>query len=78
MPPISTIAIVFYPLNFGFKVFKFIDQGWTEFFGAQQIFNYFVKISSFFQLIQFNNLKIHMTLFCFWLILLVFIIVLLV
>jgi NADH-ubiquinone oxidoreductase chain 5 len=27
MPPISTIAIVFYPLNFGFKVFKFIDQG---------------------------------------------------
>jgi hypothetical protein len=59
---------VFYPLNYGFKAYKFIDQGWTEFFGIQQIFSYFIKTSSFLQIIQFNNLKIHLILFCFWVI----------
>nr|YP_010704700.1 NADH dehydrogenase subunit 5 [Polypedilum masudai]UXG19087.1 NADH dehydrogenase subunit 5 [Polypedilum masudai] len=77
MPPISTMGVIYYPLNLGFKLFKFIDQGWTEFFGVQQIFSYFVKISNFFQLIQFNNLKIHMTLFCFWLLSLMMILLLL-
>nr|ATN41135.1 NADH dehydrogenase subunit 5 [Pterygota sp. 3 LC-2017] len=67
MPSISTIGVVYYPLNYGMKLFKFIDQGWVEYFGVQQMFNYFVKISSIFQMIQFNNLKIHMSLFCFWL-----------
>nr|YP_010728457.1 NADH dehydrogenase subunit 5 [Polypedilum yongsanensis]WEF49698.1 NADH dehydrogenase subunit 5 [Polypedilum yongsanensis] len=71
MPMISTIGVVYYPLNFGFKLFKFIDQGWTEFFGIQQIFSYFMKISSFFQAIQFNNLKVHLSLFCFWVLVLV-------
>lgn len=70
MPQLSTIGVVYAPLNLGFKIFKFIDQGWTEFFGAQKIFKYFIEISSFFQIIQFNNLKIHITLFCFWLLVL--------
>nr|YP_010728496.1 NADH dehydrogenase subunit 5 [Polypedilum heberti]WEF49737.1 NADH dehydrogenase subunit 5 [Polypedilum heberti] len=70
MPSISTVGVVFFPLNYGFKLFKFIDQGWTEFFGIQQIFNYFMKMSNFFQMIQFNNLKIHLMLFCFWILIL--------
>lgn len=70
IPVISTVGIVFYPLNYGFKLFKLIDQGWTEFFGIQQVFSYFVKTSRFLQLVQFNNLKIHLILFCFWIIVL--------
>ena len=74
IPSISTIGVVDYPLNLGFKIFKLVDHGWTEFFGTQQIFNYFIKISQIFQLIQFNNLKIHLTLFCFWVLVLVMLI----
>jgi NADH-ubiquinone oxidoreductase chain 5 len=66
MPLISTVGVVFYPLNYGFRLFKFIDQGWTEFFGIQQIFSYFIGGSKIFQVVQFNNLKIHLILFCFW------------
>nr|YP_009169965.1 NADH dehydrogenase subunit 5 [Polypedilum vanderplanki]ALD88424.1 NADH dehydrogenase subunit 5 [Polypedilum vanderplanki] len=72
MPLISTMGVVFYPLNYGFKMFKFIDSGWAEFFGSQQIFQYFVKMSSFLQMVQFNNLKIHLSLFCFWVMILFF------
>nr|QUB02915.1 NADH dehydrogenase subunit 5 [Polypedilum unifascium] len=78
MPAISTMGVVFFPLNLGFKFFKFIDQGWVEFFGVQQVFNYFMKISNFFQIIQFNNLKIHMTLFCFWLMILMLLMLMLI
>nr|YP_010498968.1 NADH dehydrogenase subunit 5 [Polypedilum henicurum]UWR98464.1 NADH dehydrogenase subunit 5 [Polypedilum henicurum] len=66
MPLISTVGMIFYPLKYGFKLFKFIDQGWTEFFGIQQIFSYFMGSSKYFQMVQFNNLKIHLMLFCFW------------
>lgn len=76
IPFISTIGVVYYPLNYGVKLFKFVDHGWTEFFGIQQIFNYFIKISNFFQIIQFNNLKIHLTLFCFWVLILILVILL--
>lgn len=70
IPGISTIGINYHPLNLGFKLYKNLDQGWVEFFGIQQIFNYFIKLSFFFQIIQFNNLKIHLIMFCFWVIIL--------
>ena len=65
MPAISTIGVVYFPISLSFKLFKFLDQGWVEFFGAQQFFKYFSRLSVFIQLLQFNNLKIHFTLFCF-------------
>nr|YP_010587777.1 NADH dehydrogenase subunit 5 [Nilodorum tainanus]WAB46386.1 NADH dehydrogenase subunit 5 [Nilodorum tainanus] len=71
MPPLSTIGAVYYPVSFSFKLFKNLDQGWFEFFGIQQIFKIFMGVSSMVQFIQFNNLKIHLTLFVFWMIFLI-------
>nr|YP_010321631.1 NADH dehydrogenase subunit 5 [Glyptotendipes tokunagai]UKO31624.1 NADH dehydrogenase subunit 5 [Glyptotendipes tokunagai] len=71
MPSLSTIGVVYYPISFSFKLFKNLDQGWFEFFGIQQIFKIFMGMSSIVQFIQFNNLKIHLTLFVFWMIFLI-------
>lgn len=71
IPPLSTIGAVYYPVSFSFKLFKNLDQGWFEFFGIQQIFKIFIGVSSMVQFIQFNNLKIHLTLFVFWIIFLI-------
>lgn len=68
IPLLSTVGVSYFPLNYGAKTFKFIDQGWIEFFGVQQAFYYFIKISKYMQIIQFNNLKIHFLLFCIWVI----------
>lgn len=68
IPPISTIGAVYYPVTISFKLYKNLDQGWFEFFGIQQVFKIFLKTSSIIQFIQFNNLKIHLSLFVFWII----------
>nr|YP_010580123.1 NADH dehydrogenase subunit 5 [Chironomus nippodorsalis]UZS77175.1 NADH dehydrogenase subunit 5 [Chironomus nippodorsalis] len=75
MPSLSTIGVTYYPLSFSFKLFKNLDQGWLEFFGIQQIFKIFMKISGIIQFIQFNNLKIHLTLFVFWMIFLMLLLI---
>nr|YP_010728509.1 NADH dehydrogenase subunit 5 [Stictochironomus juncaii]WEF49750.1 NADH dehydrogenase subunit 5 [Stictochironomus juncaii] len=74
MPAISTMGIVYYPISFSFKLFKYLDQGWVEFFGSQQIFNNFSVLSKFVQIFQFNNLKIHLTLLSLWFMILVFLV----
>lgn len=75
MPPLSTIGTTYYPLSLSFKLFKNLDQGWLEFFGIQQIFKIFIKVSSIVQFVQFNNLKIHLTLFVFWVIFLMLLVI---
>nr|YP_010580071.1 NADH dehydrogenase subunit 5 [Chironomus tentans]UZS77123.1 NADH dehydrogenase subunit 5 [Chironomus tentans] len=75
MPPLSTIGMTYYPLSMSFKLFKNLDQGWLEFFGIQQTFKIFMKVSSIVQFIQFNNLKIHLTLFVFWMIFLMLLVI---
>ncbi len=74
IPILSTIGLVYYPILFRFKIYKNLDQGWFEFFGIQQIFKIFIKFSSVVQFIQFNNLKIHLTLFILWVTLLILLI----
>lgn len=75
IPPLSTIGVTYFPLSISFKLFKNLDQGWLEFFGIQQIFKIFIKISSIVQFVQFNNLKIHLTLFVFWIIFLLLLVI---
>nr|YP_010580045.1 NADH dehydrogenase subunit 5 [Chironomus claggi]UZS77097.1 NADH dehydrogenase subunit 5 [Chironomus claggi] len=75
MPPLSTIGVTYYPLSLSFKLFKNLDQGWLEFFGIQQTFKIFIKVSSIVQFIQFNNLKIHLTLFVFWMVFLMLLVI---
>lgn len=65
MPSLSTIGAVYFPVSISFKLYKNLDQGWFEFFGIQQTFNLFMRASSIIQFVQFNNLKVHLTLFVF-------------
>jgi NADH-ubiquinone oxidoreductase chain 5 len=74
IPSLSTVGLVYYPVNLSFKIYKNLDQGWFEFFGVQQIFKLFIKFSSIIQFIQFNNLKVHLTLFVFWIVFLIFLV----
>lgn len=75
IPLLSTVGTTYYPLRFSFKLFKNLDQGWLEFFGIQQTFKIFIKVSSIVQFIQFNNLKVHLTLFVFWIIFLIILVI---
>lgn len=66
LPSLSTIGSTFLPLAIGLKILKSLDQGWMEFFGVQKIFSYFIILTNVNQYLQFNNLKIYLTLFVFW------------
>nr|UDD74622.1 NADH dehydrogenase subunit 5 [Monodiamesa sp. 2 CZ-2021a] len=66
MPQLSTIGIVYYPLNMGMQVSKSFDQGWSEFFGGQQIYKIMAYYSILAQFMQNNSLKIYLMTFVFW------------
>jgi NADH-ubiquinone oxidoreductase chain 5 len=71
IPRISTIGVTSFPLIWGLKILKSLDQGWVEFFGIQQFFLYFTNFSKFNLLFQINNLKIYFIIFVFWIIFLI-------
>nr|QOY24529.1 NADH dehydrogenase subunit 5 [Hydrophoria lancifer] len=70
MPYISTYGIINYSLVIGNNVVKSFDQGWSEFFGSQQLYLNLVKISQLNQMLQDNNLKIYLLSFIFWIMIL--------
>nr|AMP43736.1 NADH dehydrogenase subunit 5 [Heleodromia immaculata] len=70
MPFLSTYGIIYYPLISGHKVMKTFDQGWSEYFGGQQLYNSLVHYSQLNQMIQNNNLKIYLLMFILWIIIL--------
>nr|YP_011001009.1 NADH dehydrogenase subunit 5 [Bellardia viarum]WPN85806.1 NADH dehydrogenase subunit 5 [Bellardia viarum] len=66
MPYISTYGIINYSLVVGKMVVKSFDQGWSEYFGGQQLYLNLVKNSKLNQMLQNNNLKIYLLSFIFW------------
>jgi NADH-ubiquinone oxidoreductase chain 5 len=74
IPYISTYGIIYYPLKLGGVIYKNIDQGWSEYFGAQHLYSTLINNSKSLNYIQINNLKIYLMFFVFWLIILVVII----
>nr|UQJ73662.1 NADH dehydrogenase subunit 5 [Pagastia sp. 1XL] len=71
MPNLSTSGSIFYPLFLGMNTIKSFDQGWSEYFGGQQIYNLMSYFSMFNQFLQNNNLKIYLMSFILWIIILV-------
>nr|YP_009185795.1 NADH dehydrogenase subunit 5 [Atrecus affinis]ALO70353.1 NADH deshydrogenase subunit 5 [Atrecus affinis] len=72
MPIMSTFGINLYPLYMGKMLYNSLDQGWSEFFGGQQIY-FSMKNSSVFSQFMFNNnLKIYLIFLVMWMILLFF------
>ncbi|YP_009058470.1 NADH dehydrogenase subunit 5 (mitochondrion) [Musca domestica] len=70
MPYISTYGIINYPLILGKMSIKSFDQGWSEYFGGQQLYYNLVKNSQLNQMLQNNNLKIYLLSFIFWIVIL--------
>nr|UOU85208.1 NADH dehydrogenase subunit 5 [Haematopota pluvialis] len=71
MPYISTYGIIYSPLNLGNIVVKSFDQGWSEYFGGQNLYNTLTKYSKLNQIVQNNNLKIYLLVFITWIFILV-------
>nr|QXG19239.1 NADH dehydrogenase subunit 5 [Drosophila guttifera] len=70
MPYISTYGMIFYPLMYGQVVVKSFDQGWSEYFGGQQLYSKLVNYSQILNYMHNNNLKIYLLLFVFWVLIL--------
>nr|YP_010471471.1 NADH dehydrogenase subunit 5 [Brillia brevicornis]UVG40810.1 NADH dehydrogenase subunit 5 [Brillia brevicornis] len=68
MPFLSTKGVIFGPLDLGNKVVKSFDQGWSEYFGAQNLSKTMVIFSSINQIFQNNSLKTYLLIFVFWII----------
>nr|YP_010022700.1 NADH dehydrogenase subunit 5 [Sarcophaga diminuta]QOP39548.1 NADH dehydrogenase subunit 5 [Sarcophaga diminuta] len=66
MPYISTYGIMNYSLIVGSLAVKSFDQGWSEYFGGQQLYYNLVKNSQLNQVLQNNNLKIYLLSFILW------------
>nr|AND96433.1 NADH deshydrogenase subunit 5 [Onthophagus sp. BMNH679869] len=73
MPVLSTFGMNFYPLIMGNQIYKSIDQGWSEFMGAQNIYMNIKNISMFLMFMYNNNLKIFLLLTVLWIMVLLFI-----
>lgn len=71
IPILSTVGIIKYPLSLGFNTIKSFDQGWSEYFGAQNFYHLIKQFSFVNQYIQNNNLKIYLIIFVFWVFILV-------
>nr|YP_010464321.1 NADH dehydrogenase subunit 5 [Heterotarsus carinula]UUL71698.1 NADH dehydrogenase subunit 5 [Heterotarsus carinula] len=68
MPMISTFGINYYPIFGGSLLYKSLDQGWSEYFGAQKIYSSLVYNSKTFQFLMFNSIKIFFILMIMWLV----------
>nr|YP_010264213.1 NADH dehydrogenase subunit 5 [Lucanus cervus]APO08629.1 NADH dehydrogenase subunit 5 [Lucanus sp. BMNH 1425267]QDW75837.1 NADH dehydrogenase subunit 5 [Lucanus cervus]QGQ62204.1 NADH dehydrogenase subunit 5 [Lucanus cervus]UIN24725.1 NADH dehydrogenase subunit 5 [Lucanus cervus] len=63
---LSTFGVNYYPLTMGKKFYESVDQGWSEFYGGQNYFNYMSKSSQILQFLFKNNLKLFMVLTAMW------------
>nr|AQV11451.1 NADH dehydrogenase subunit 5 [Mesomelena mesomelaena] len=70
MPYISTYGVINYSLIVGSMVSKSFDQGWSEYFGGQQLYMNLIKSSQLNQMLQNNNLKVYLLSFIFWIMIL--------
>nr|ALO77229.1 NADH deshydrogenase subunit 5 [Phycosecis limbata] len=66
MPMISTLGLNKLPLFLGVNYYKNLDQGWSEYFGAQNLYNKMINNSKFLQILFNNNLKVYLLMMVFW------------
>nr|YP_010952401.1 NADH dehydrogenase subunit 5 [Pseudabris longiventris]WMQ52495.1 NADH dehydrogenase subunit 5 [Pseudabris longiventris] len=58
MPILSTFGVNYYPIYMGNLYIKSLDQGWTEFFGSQNLYNQLIYNSQLIQFILSNSIKL--------------------
>nr|YP_010598402.1 NADH dehydrogenase subunit 5 [Citharomantis falcata]UIX55346.1 NADH dehydrogenase subunit 5 [Citharomantis falcata] len=74
MPLIFTKGVSYMPLTIGLRSIKNIDLGWSEFFGAQNLYYVMMKLGSLNQWFQTNELKSYLIIFLISIILILLII----
>uniref|UniRef100_UPI0030E412B5 NADH dehydrogenase subunit 5 n=1 Tax=Epuraea terminalis TaxID=1553310 RepID=UPI0030E412B5 len=67
MPILSTLGVNYYPLKFGQIYLKTMDQGWYEYYGSKNMFNFLFMILQFFQSLSKNHLKMYFVMMIMWL-----------
>nr|QWB85877.1 NADH dehydrogenase subunit 5 [Purpuricenus lituratus] len=72
MPIISTYIINLYPVKMGEVYSKIFDQGWSEYYGGQNLKVQVGKFSQFMQFFSSNHLKVYLMLMVGWFFFLVF------
>nr|WFP43273.1 NADH dehydrogenase subunit 5 [Tegrolcinia mirotibialis] len=73
MPSLFTQGAISFPLNMGELTIKSIDSGWSEEFGSQKFYQWFLKFSQLLQWLQDNSLSIYLLSFSCWIIIIIFI-----
>nr|YP_010464217.1 NADH dehydrogenase subunit 5 [Strongylium kulzeri]UUL71594.1 NADH dehydrogenase subunit 5 [Strongylium kulzeri] len=66
MPVISTFGVNYLPVMGGSLIYKSLDQGWAEYFGAQKIHKVLIEGSSVMQIFMFNSIKVFFVLTIMW------------
>nr|YP_009825445.1 NADH dehydrogenase subunit 5 [Rachelia extrusa]QIU83260.1 NADH dehydrogenase subunit 5 [Rachelia extrusa] len=66
MPNLSTYGVSYYFLNFGQKMIKNLDMGWSELYSGQGMVKIVKNYSIINSYIQLNNLKIYLFSFIMW------------
>nr|ARH54449.1 NADH dehydrogenase subunit 5 [Lissodema cursor] len=59
MPYLSTYMVNLYPSFMGSMLYKLMDQGWSEYYGSQNMHIIFMKMSNNMQKIFINNIKLY-------------------
>nr|ADO60562.2 NADH dehydrogenase subunit 5 [Ptinus rufipes] len=68
MPYVSTYGVIKFPLTTGLKYSSFLDQGWLEYYGSQNIFNKTVNFSFKLNIFFLGNLISLIFVFVMWII----------
>nr|ASY98134.1 NADH dehydrogenase subunit 5 [Sinomantis denticulata] len=74
MPLIFTKGVSKLPLDIGLYSIKTIDLGWSEYFGAQNLYYVLMKLGGVNQWLQMNDLKAYLVIFLITLLMIMFII----
>nr|UNP54275.1 NADH dehydrogenase subunit 5 [Ophthalmitis albosignaria] len=72
MPSLSTYGLNYYFLNYGQKLLKNIDFGWSEMYSGWGMFNIMKNYSIFYNMYQMNNFKIYLFSFIMWIMIFLF------
>nr|YP_009499426.1 NADH dehydrogenase subunit 5 [Oberthueria jiatongae]AWT58470.1 NADH dehydrogenase subunit 5 [Oberthueria jiatongae] len=76
MPFLSTYGLVYYYLNFGQKLYKNIDLGWSEVYSGYGMTKILKNYSILYNIYQMNNFKIYLFSFILWILIILFIMLL--
>nr|YP_009532686.1 NADH dehydrogenase subunit 5 [Somena scintillans]AYA73187.1 NADH dehydrogenase subunit 5 [Somena scintillans] len=70
MPSLSTYSLNYFFLNFGGKLIKNIDMGWSEIYMSQGLVQLVSNYSNLYNIYQMNSLKIYLFSFFMWIMML--------